>query len=202
MLKESWKLNRTRCVAASVVLAVSLPVAGSESSREHGSHAHGEGVLEVALDGEELVMALRIPAVNVVGFEHAATNPEQRRQISDAITRFSKGGTLFAPSEVARCEFEHARVELAGMSGGDGKPDSKHSYDHGKKHDHEADDGHSELSAEYHFHCHSPERLTAIQVDVFKQLLDAESIDAHVVTAGYQGSTELTPDRTTVKVIP
>ena len=57
-----------------------------------GRHVHVEvlvallhGVLEVAVDGDVLLLALRIPAVNVVGFEHQASSAQQREAVADAI---------------------------------------------------------------------------------------------------------------------
>ena len=189
MCREIQWVQRARCIACTILLAMlSGPAVGAEKEhRQHDVHEHGHGVLQVALDGQELVMVLHIPAVNIVGFESKPGNAEQRKLVSEAIERFSKAAALFVPSKDADCSVEDTEVSLGGMSG-DGehghddkdKHAEKHGHDdkdkHAKKHAHDdedkhakehgkdEDDGHSELAAEYHFHCDTPDRLVDIKV--------------------------------------
>jgi len=58
-----------RAALGTALLGAAAGAPASEGGhRQHGAHQHGHGTLQVALDGEELVAELRVPAVNVVGF--------------------------------------------------------------------------------------------------------------------------------------
>ncbi|MEM7250202.1 MAG: DUF2796 domain-containing protein [Pseudomonadota bacterium] len=227
------------------------------------AHEHGKGVLEVVLEGEELSVLLRMPGVNVVGFEHEPGNDAERTAIRDAVHRFEKGVSYFEMPSAAECKVENVRVQFAndhsdhahehdkhddhakheehghgdkhddhakhdGHGHGDKHDDhAKHDgHGHGDKHDdHAKHDGHghgdkhddhakhddkhkdghdddhkeaaqtahSELVAAYAFHCHEPQKLEAMVVNVFDALQGAEAIDALVVTDRFQGQTTLEP---------
>ena len=58
------------------LLPLAIAHAADEHDHEHGSlgaHEHGVGRLNAALDGQTLELELESPAMNLVGFEHAAT---------------------------------------------------------------------------------------------------------------------------------
>ncbi len=195
----------TPFLAATV--ATSAALAGQTEHRQHAAHEHGHGVLEVVAEGEELVIVLRVPAVNVIGFEHEPSTPEQRSTVKAAIDRFEKGARLFMPSTSAQCRLEHAEVELAGLHGEDehGHDEKKGQHGHGshdEKHDHaeSEEETHSELHAEYHFECEQPDALSEVEVRVFEHLRDADKIDAKVVTSQHQGAARLTATATTLKL--
>ena len=51
-----WRLGAT-----AALLSVGLAAAATEDEhREHGAHEHGHGSIEVAVEGDELVIGLRI----------------------------------------------------------------------------------------------------------------------------------------------
>ncbi len=197
---------------AVLVLNVPGPVTGAESThREHGAHEHGHGVLEVVAESDELVIALRIPAVNAVGFEHAPSTAQQHQLAEETIARFRLGEQLFVASSAAGCRLVDAGVELAGMEeehGGahEGEEHEKNAHA-SPDHDAQAEEGehaqedHSELHAEYHFRCANLARLEAIEVRVFDALHDVEAIDARVVTAAFQGAAELAAGDTVLKLV-
>ena len=49
-------------------------------TRHHDAHVHGIGKLNVAFDGNNLIIELTSPAVNIVGFEHQAQNQKEEEQ--------------------------------------------------------------------------------------------------------------------------
>lgn len=209
-------MNRTHTTVslalwAALVLNGPGPVAAAGSTqRDLGAHEHGHGVLEVVADGDELVIALRIPAVNAVGFEHAPSTEQQHRRVEETIARFRLGERLFVTTRAAGCRLEDAHVELAGIS-------EEHDEDHGDEEhekggheehahgshasDEHAEEGHSELLAEYHFRCADAGRLEAIEVRVFDALDDVEELHARVVNGTFQGAAELTGGNTRLKLV-
>lgn len=135
-------------------------------SREMPAHEHGHGTLDIVVEGEALQLTLQVPAVHVVGFEHAPGNDAERARLADALADFSKGAAMFEPSEKARCELERADVAMPGM-------------------DKDAS-GHAELQGQYEFHCHAPAGLQQIRVSAFTKLMDIDELDVRLVTEEFQ----------------
>ena len=212
--------SRMRPALAIVTLLVASP-AFSESEgehRQHGAHEHGHGTLDIVVEGEDLVVELRIPAVNVVGFEHAPRNDSERDAVRQALVPFRDAASVLVPSAEAKCEIEKVEAGIAGWDQKEnghrdaeerhenerrGHEDDEHDAHAREEHASEFDaEAHSELHAAYHFRCHAPERLTRIDAGLFDHLQDAEEIDIRVVTATAQMARELHPGETVVGLAP
>ena len=219
---------RPATALAGILLAGAAFAASDDERREHDAHEHGHGALDIVVEGEELVIELRIPAVNVVGFEHAPKDDAERKAVRQALVPFGDATSLFVLPAEAECEVEEAEAAIVSMghedehegeehADGDGHDHEKdeHEADEHAKDEHEEDEHehekngsdsdaeeHSELRATYHFHCHAPERLGEIDVRVFEHLLDAEEIDVRVVTPAAQLAMELDSESTVVRLAP
>lgn len=184
--------ERRRLCTAVMALLLLYGVAGASEGerRELGAHEHGHGLLSVAVDGNDLIIELEIPAVNVVGFEHTPETDEQRRAVEEAVDTFSRGDTLFVPTEGAACVVESVDVALAGMSHDEheGEGHEGEGHEHGEEHE---SDGHSELHGEYHFRCAEPGALDSLEVRLFDQLKGMEELEAQIVTPTLQTATKL-----------
>ena len=220
---------RSALAAAPVLVASATFAASQDEHREHGAHEHGHGNLDIVVEGEELVVELRIPAANVVGFEYAPRDDAEREAIRKSLVPFQNATAVLMPSVKAQCEVEEVEAHITSMSGEvyryedehHGKDEHGHegedrskpeSASAGHEHDHEEDDehekqepdsdaeAHSEMHAAYHFHCHAPEQLDRIEVSVFEYLLDAEEIAVRVVTPAAQMAMELHPGDTVVEL--
>ena len=211
----------TSTALAATLLAGAAFAASDGERREHDAHEHGHGALDIVVEGEELVIELRIPAVNVVGFEHAPKDDAEHEAIRRALVPFGDATSLFVLPVEAECEAEEAEAAIVSMghedehkgeehADGDGHDHEKdgHETDAHAKDEHEKDgsdsdaEAHSELRATYHFHCHAPERLGEIDARVFEHLRDAEEIDVRVVTPAAQLAMELHPGSTVVRLAP
>jgi len=182
--------RRRLCPAVMALLLLYGTAGASEGERrELGAHEHGHGLLSVAVDGNDLVIELEIPAMNVVGFEHAPETGEQRHAVEEAVDTFRRGNTLFVPSEGAACSIENIDVALAGMSHDEHEGQGE-GHDHGEKNEHEHD-GHSELHGEYHFRCAEPGALHSLEVRLFEHLKGMEELEVQIVTPTQQFATEL-----------
>ena len=179
----------------------------------------------MVLEGEEFVAELRIPAVNVVGFEHAPRDDTEREAMREAVARFSNAAAVLVPTEEAECEIEDVEAEIAGTDHDgrwrvgaqgnveEGHEGEDHDADGHAKHEHEEDEheehagesgaeAHSELHATYRFHCHAPDRLARVDVRVFELLHEAEEIGVRVVTPTAQTAMDLHPGETVVEISP
>ena len=188
-----------RTLAAAVAFGAASAASVANETREHEAHEHGHGTLDVVASGDELVLALRMPAVNVVGFEHEPSTEEQHRLVEEAIETFEDAEALFVPSADAKCSVEEVTVALAGLSHeGEHHDEDKHGHDDAHKDEDHDEETHSELEAEYHFHCDNPQALENVGVKLFAHLHDTEEIEARVVTDTLQTAIELTENDTMV----
>ena len=122
--------------------------------REHMAHEHGHGTLDIVIEGEELVMELRIPGVNVVGFEHAPRDDAEREAVRQALVPFGDAESLFVLPAEAECEVEEAKAEIMDMTHEDDHGDHGHEADEHEEHEehgeHEEHEEHGEHEGEGH----------------------------------------------------
>ena len=224
-LTAARRIRPVTALGCALLAGVAL-AASDDGHREHDPHEHGHGALDIVLEGEELVAELRIPAVNVVGFEHAPRDDTEREAVREAVARFSNAAAVLVPAEEAECEIEDVEAEIAGMDhDADGhamhehdedeheeghakhEHDEEHEEEHAKREheEHAGESGaeaHSELHATYRFHCHAPDRLVRVDVRVFELLHEAEEISVRVVTPTAQTAMDLHPGETVVEISP
>lgn len=186
--------GKIRCSwwCALLALVVTAPAVVAET-RQHDAHEHGKGLLAIAVDGDALLIELEVPAVNVVGFEHTPRTDEQHRLVDEAVAALRQAEKLFVPSVSAQCAAEQVTVALFGE---DTQHDEHH--DHGAESAdahaaHEDEGTHSELHAQYYFHCANAERLQDIVVNVFEHLRDVQELVVQAITASSQMAFEITP---------
>ena len=151
-LTAARRIRPVTALGCALLAGVAL-AASDDGHREHDPHEHGHGALDIVLEGEELVAELRIPAVNVVGFEHAPRDDTEREAVREAVARFSNAAAVLVPAEEAECEIEDVEAEIAGM-GHDADGHAKHEHDEDEheeghaKHEH-GEDEHEEGHAKH-----------------------------------------------------
>ena len=160
MNRQASRLAGSLSVA--VLLSVPGPVtAADRAHREHAAHEHGHGVLEVVFEGKMLAIGLRVPAVNVVGFEHAPETDAQKHAVEEAVARFRAGEKLFVLPAQAKCKATHLDVELAGM-------DDRAHAGHGGHEQHAKDEhGHEKASEESHAELEGSLSLDSLNIEGF-----------------------------------
>ena len=114
------------------VLLFSSVLAESEEDGfvQHGTHEHGAALLNVALDGPDLVLEFISPAINIVGFEHAPSTNEQTELVEAAVDQLSDGESLFEVSARAKCQLTNIEVESELAEEGDHSEEDEHSIEH------------------------------------------------------------------------
>ncbi|GLH45726.1 hypothetical protein RS3R6_32390 [Pseudomonas atacamensis] len=176
-----------------------LPLAAAHAVDEHdhdhdhehgslGAHEHGVGRLNAALDGQTLELELESPAMNLVGFEHAATSDADKAKVAAARAQLEKPLALFSLPAAAGCKV--VSQELESPLFGD-KPDADdHDEDEADKDGHEHHHDHSEIHAHYQFSCATPGELNTLNLtNVFKTFPATQKIQVQLISAtGQQGS--------------
>lgn len=134
--------------ATAVLLALGSPmVAGSEP----GVHSHGTAQLQVAREGQTFDILFETPAYNLVGFEHAPKNTEQKQAVAKAEAWLSEMpllGTGTAACEVTAASVSHGLGSASPASvRADEHEHEESSHPHDRDHD---DQKHSD--SEHHYH--------------------------------------------------
>jgi hypothetical protein len=213
---------------ALAVALLALPPGGAahEAHRHAGPHEHGVAVLDVAVEGNEVHIELRTPAVNVVGFEHRPATPEQRRRVREALGRLQQGEGLFVFPAGAGCRLLSAQARTglldedappgpegwqaarpghgdpapAGGSEAGGTPrgPAPATYAHGQ--DAHAEEEHAEFEASYRYACERPGAVDGIDVRLFAAFPRTERARVQLVGPRGQRAVELTPKRSRLKL--
>ena len=166
-------------------------------------HVHGHAALEVAVDGNRLLVVFESPLDNLVGFEHAARTDKQKDAVRRMAAELNKPAQQFVPTAEARCTPETVRLvsEVIDPSLLDGaapqagaakfKADTARDQ-HGQKRD-KGHDGHAGLEATFVFRCEQPGKLSSLEVKLFEAFKGLKRIDVQVAGARQQAAARLTP---------
>jgi Protein of unknown function (DUF2796) len=177
----------TLCILA--LFPAGIALADEAEHREHGPHVHGVAQLNVALDGNVLWIELNSPAMNIVGFEHAPQNAEQKAAVGDATATLKDGARVFGTSASAGCRLAEAKV-----TSDIEHPETEHhdAADEHAEEDEHAGEAHSEFQASYRFDCTAPDALKQLDVHLFELFPGTEEIEAQVISGARQTAAELT----------
>lgn len=216
----------TPCLVASMLVVVPYPATATEDEhREHDAHVHGVSILNIAVEGNQMVAEFISPAVNIVGFEHAPENDEQRQAVQQAAADLERGGDWLALPEAANCRLAETGVEselLAEGSAGhedahDDEDDHAHADEHGHDeedhgdeeghghddeaaHEHEDGETHSEFHVSYEFTCGDASKIETVEVRLFEKFPGIEEIEFQAVSTAGQFGGELVPDDNVVRL--
>ena len=187
------------------LLPLAVAHAHEDHDHEHGSlgaHEHGVGRLNAVLDGQALELELDSPAMNLVGFEHAATSAADKAKVAAVRKQLENPSALFNLHKAAGCVV--SSQELNSPLFGD-KPEAEHDDDDhatdGKgaaahKHDHD----HSEIHAHYQFTCATPAALGNLDLSqVFKTFPATQKIQVQLIGPSGQQGVDATATAATLK---
>ena len=147
--------------------------------RQQGPHVHGVAQLNIAQDGDTLVLELQSPAINMLGFEHFPTNTKQRQVVAHAIAILQNAQPLFVLPPAAGCQLQKVDVDTPLI---------------GKLRKLE----HTDLNASYRFQCHAVTALDTISVNLFRKFPSIKAINVQMLTDKGQSATRLTAQHTTI----
>ena len=154
------------------------------NSHEHGkkrqldSHEHGVSVLKIASEKNMIEMELESPADDIVGFEHAPENVQQREKISKAIAVFKDKAGLFFPNVEAQCKITKNSAEFEADAGS----------------------GHAGFHVKWHLSCANLSKIQVLSTSFFKIFPKAKEIEVEVVSDAGQREIEWDSDQTKIKL--
>ena len=159
------------------------------STSEQQAHLHGVAELTLAIEGNKLEISLESPAANIVGFEHKATSKQQIKAVEQAKSILQSSPSLFSFSG-SDCVLQQATVDMSALI----------EQDHHDHHDDEHGDGHSEVSADYHYQCAQGERLDSISVNLIALFPSFEKLNVMWLSDSQQGAAELTAKSPVIRI--
>ena len=157
---------------------------------EHGSldaHEHGIAQLNVVLDGQALELGLESPAMNLVGFEHAAESDADKAKVAAARSQLQDPLALFGLS-AGDCSLSETELESPLFE------DDEHEHEDEEHHAHDKDSEHSEIHAHYRLDCKKPGELKQLNLgELFTRFPATEKIQVQLIGPNGQQGVELTP---------
>lgn len=169
----------------------------AQDVREAEAHVHGHGVMFVAIDGPQLVLELDVPGMDLVGFEHAPSTPEQEAAIEAVLAALSDPANVVSMPAVSGCEVVAADANLVGV--GEMHEHDEAAHEHGEdandeeaqEHDEEA---HAAFEIVYRFICARPDTLNHLMLHYFSHFPGAVTLEVQFVTDAGAGVTIATSD--------
>ncbi|WP_373945812.1 DUF2796 domain-containing protein (plasmid) [Vibrio chagasii] len=133
-------------LAVVIGMTVSTTALANEEFRSHGAHVHGQVEVNIAQDGQELLVEVTAPGADVVGFEHAPETAEQKKVFEQAIAQLNKPDELFSFNN-ANCTLKFKLVSNTL----EGDHDEHEGHDHAE-HDHHDHEGHDHAEHDHDDH--------------------------------------------------
>ena len=146
---------RTLAGFASAAFILASPALADEPQhRQLGPHVHGQGTLDIAIEGKKISMELVAPGMDIVGFEHRPSTDDQKAAVEKAKAKLTDVLSVFKLPVAAKCKADTANVESR-----------KETHQPGEKDPDEAEEKlpgreHSEFHATYTITCEAPESVT------------------------------------------
>ncbi|UUV05294.1 MULTISPECIES: DUF2796 domain-containing protein [Ruegeria] len=165
------------------VLALSLfPAAlAAQATQITSTHHHGSGQLEIVLTDTGFSLSLRVPSIDIIGFETPVASDDERTRVAIAISELSKPLDLFVVPPEAVCFTASANVILTHDVPGqqDTAGEGGTSSTAGE---------HSEFQADYVVQCQDMDALNAIEFAYFQRFSGTRKLNLRV-GAGAENST-------------
>ena len=173
-----------------LISTIFLTVSSRADDRNPEAHEHGVGVMNIAIQGNELEIELELPAENVVGFEHEDLTAAEKKSVQEAAAKLKKTANVIVLPKNAACELEKVEIESALLDDHD---------DHGKSKQHDNHGDHSEFTAHYHFECAKTGQLSYLDISLFKHFPSTHKLRVQYITSKGQGAANATQKLSRIK---
>jgi hypothetical protein len=176
-----------------------LPLAAAQAHDDHdhehgslGAHEHGVASLNVALDGQTLELQIDSPAMNFVGFEHAAKSDADKAKVATAKAELEKPIELFGLAAGA-CQVTKQELDSPLFGDHDHHEDEAHEHEHADADEHEHEHEHSDIEASYELSCKQADALKELDLsELFKRFPATHKVNVQLIGPSGQQGAELT----------
>ncbi|WP_442111955.1 DUF2796 domain-containing protein [Pseudomonas sp. NUPR-001] len=171
-------------------LAIAHAHEDHDHDHSHGSlaaHEHGVAQLNAVLDGKTLELELDSPAMNLVGFEHAASSDADKAKVAAVRSQLEKPLALFALPASAHCEVSDQELHSPLFGDKPAADEDGHTHEH------------SDIHAHYRFNCEKPDQLKTLDLTpLFKAFPATQKIQLQLIGPSGQQGVEATPATATL----
>jgi hypothetical protein len=176
-IQEQFMIRISLLSGLSIALSIVTSTAAAQSA-----HVHGEGRVNIAIDGNRIFMALEFPGADIVGFEHEARSSDEKAAVARAIAQLGDPMQLLRFEADADCELRTANAATEG----------EHEEHEGEEHEeHEDEEAHGTFVAEYEFECADIGALGFIEFTYFSLFNNAHSLDIVLIDGNGQRRAEI-----------
>ena len=177
--------------ALSIALSIVTSTAAAQSA-----HVHGEGRINIAIDGNRIFMALESPGADIVGFEYEARSSDEKAAVARAIEQLGDPMQLLRFEADASCQVRAANAKAEGEhEEHEGEEHAEHDEHETEEHaghdEHEDEEAHDTFVAEYEFECANIGALGFIEFIYFSLFNNAHSLDIVLIDDNGQRRTEI-----------
>jgi len=173
---------------AAAILA--LPANAEEAKhRQLGPHVHGQGTLDIAIEGGKIEMELVVPGMDIVGFEHVPSTDDQKAAVEKAKTKLADVLSIFKLPAAAGCKADAANVENRKETHAPGEKDDD---------DKPGEPEHSEFHATWTISCAAPASVTGMETVYFSNFAGAQLLNVNVTSEKGQTQAQMTRDKPTL----
>lgn len=168
-----------------VLLPLAVAQAEEVTHASLAAHEHGAAHLDVALDDHSLELALESPAMNVVGFEHAASSASEKAAIAAAQQWLADPLQLFSIPAEAGCTVAQQQLQSPLFA----QPSSDAAAEH----------EHSDVDAHYSLTCAHPEQLRELNLGaLFQRFAAMQKIQVQLIGPNGQQGAQLSAETPTL----
>lgn len=191
--RQTAKDNARRALALAGILAAGASHA--DETRSAAAHQHGTIVIEIAVEADEIQMALFAPGADIVGFEHTPSSDADKQAVEDARQILSDPISLFGLPDAAGCAVEHASVSITAETAEPDEHEHEHEHEAGVQDEEHDDHGeaHFEFIAEYHLDCAEIGAVDALMLGIFERFPNSQTLNVTIL--GNTGATAVSVER-------
>ncbi len=147
--------------------------------RHHGAHVHGMATLDLVMDDHHLMMHLKSPLMNFLGFEHQPETEQQKSIYQDMLQQLKMLATL-VEVQGSSCIAESIKVE-------DPFVDNDETQ-------------HTDVDVSYFLRCEKPKNITGLKINLFDVYSNLESLQVQMVLPTGQQQLKLNQQRTSIRI--
>ena len=154
------------------------------------AHVHGHGKLMIAQEGTHWQLEFTLPAADMVGFEHAAHNEQDKAHLHDIAEKLASPANVFT-TKGGDCQIAEQEVDLPAAGHHEEAHEEMHEHEHEAHSEHEA--SHADVSLQYQLQCSGD--LQSLTLRLFELAPSLGEIEAQWIVNAGQGQTELSPSK-------
>jgi hypothetical protein len=162
-------------------------LSGPSMAHELGAHVHGVATLQIAVDEHTLTLDFSSPLDNLIGFEHAPYNAQQKAAVKHLADNLNQANTIFMPTAGAQCTLQSVKLDSPVLTPAHAAETADKSGQAG------AERVHADLDGEFVFACKQTAKLHDLDVRLFGAYPNLHLLKVEVATLKKQTAVNLTP---------